>query len=499
MSFYKHEADKKSGDGLALTEWNDLSNAVAGNSGLTLAMTATDKIGIGTIPKQKLHVKDGGLLIDNGGLRVESTHNSVTPDIGAFLAKNLTQGIGIGYNRIEAIGSNADQHILLKPKGKGNIGIGTTSSPEEKLQVSGNIKATKFIGDGSGLTNLSVGTTGLNLATSSGSKVGIGTDNPEDKLQIGGFQAGDRYLSVTTAGGNRYKAGIKLLAWKKDFGFIVENDDVKHGLHFHFHNPYDGLVSKENILFLSSINGNVGIGTIVPKRKLDINGSITFANDDVTKDVSERGLYWHAKSGYGIYRTAGNWKAPNYQQLKLSWSTGIILDPGSKYGKSYVDIRGNLRLSGSGNYCQMFTTSNKLVFKIKTAVHGSNKGMYWDGDTNWDSYSDERLKTNVTSEQNILSRLMKLDVKNYDWKGEPKRKTKMIGFIAQDVKPLFPALVGEIEDPETKQNYMTLKYANFGVLAIGAIKELKLEHDRRISALENQLHKIEGKINLELV
>jgi len=494
MSFYKHEADKKSGDGLALTEWNDLSNAVAGNSGLTLAMNVTDKIGVGTDkPDQKLHIKNGGLLI-------HGPHNNTASDIGAFLAKNLTQGIGIGYNRIEAIGSNASQHILLKPKGNGNVGIGVTSSPEEKLHVSGNVKATKFIGDGSKLTNLSVGATGLNIATSSGSKVGIGTNSPFDKMQVGGFQAGDRYLSVTTAGGNKYKAGIKLLTWKKDYGFVVEHDEIKNGLNFHFHNPYDaGARGKKDMLFLSSHSGNVGIGTIVPKRKLDINGSITFANDDVTKDVSERGLYWHAKSGYGIYRTAGNWKAPNYQQLKLSWSTGIILDPGSKYGKSYVDIRGNLRLSGSGNYCQMFTTSNKLVFKIKNAVHGSNKGISWDGDTNWDSYSDERLKTNVTSEQNILNRLMKLDVKNYDWKDEPKRKTKMIGFIAQDVKPLFPALVGEIEDPETKQTSMTLKYANFGVLAIGAIKELKLEHDRRISALEDQMHKIKEKLNLELV
>ena len=76
------------------------------------------KVGIGTTDaKRKLHV-------ESGELRIRASHNSTSADIGEFFAENLTQGIGIGYNRIEAIGSNANQDILLLPKGTGNVGIG---------------------------------------------------------------------------------------------------------------------------------------------------------------------------------------------------------------------------------------------------------------------------------------------------------------------------------------------------------------------------------------
>jgi hypothetical protein len=81
-------------------------------------------------------------------------------------------------------------------------------------------------------------------------------------------------------------------------------------------------------------SGNVGIGTTSPGAKL------SFTNVDATN--LNDGITWYnpAPSVYGIYRTAGAWTGPNYQQLKLSFETGIILDPGSFYGKSFVDVQG---------------------------------------------------------------------------------------------------------------------------------------------------------------
>lgn len=57
------------------------------------------------------------------------------------------------------------------------------------------------------------------------------------------------------------------------------------------------------------------------------------------------GIYWDEtgnKLKYSIHRTSGTWESPNYQQMKIAFRTGIIMEPGTGnndgYGKSYVEI-----------------------------------------------------------------------------------------------------------------------------------------------------------------
>ena len=104
---------------------------------------------------------------------------------------------------------------------------------------------------------------------------------------------------------------------------------------------YDAISAQSNVF---PATGNVGVETLNPAAKISFNN----LNDGA--DTPD-GITWFNPNplNYGIYRTPGTWVAPAFQQLKLSWDTGIILEPGSSYQNSYVDIKGGgLRVS-SGN------------------------------------------------------------------------------------------------------------------------------------------------------
>ncbi|CAN5272256.1 hypothetical protein BH09BAC3_BH09BAC3_35270 [soil metagenome] len=90
-------------------------------------------------------------------------------------------------------------------------------------------------------------------------------------------------------------------------------------------------------------NGNVGIGTASPGARISF--------PDMNSSINAEGITWYNQtpSSYGIFKEAGSWTGPNYQQLKVNWQTGIVLDPGTEYGRSYVDVMGGgLRVSRGG-------------------------------------------------------------------------------------------------------------------------------------------------------
>nr|WP_068892975.1 hypothetical protein [Pedobacter panaciterrae] len=123
--------------------------------------------------------------------------------------------------------------------------------------------------------------------------------------------------------------------------------------------------------------GNVGIGTTNPGAELSFK-SVSAGTESV-------GITWHSPAplNYGIHRTMGAWGAPNYQQLRVSWTTGVILDPGSAYAKSYVDIvGGGLRVtSGNVGIGSIDTKGYKL------AVNGKIRAQEIKVETaNWPDY-----------------------------------------------------------------------------------------------------------------
>ena len=90
--------------------------------------------------------------------------------------------------------------------------------------------------------------------------------------------------------------------------------------------------------------------------------------------------------------------------------------------------------------------------------------------------SDKRLKYDITPLTGALSTISHLEGVYYRMIGAPERQ--LLGFIAQDVEPVYPELVFT---NETK----SIKYDSIGVILLEAIKELNLQCDELLALANN--------------
>ncbi|NJM40366.1 MAG: hypothetical protein HC853_06170 [Anaerolineae bacterium] len=275
----------------------------------------------------------------------DGSSSETTPWDGNTPAVLLTQlNLGSG-GAVQLVANTAQFAGLTLP---GNLGIGTApsfplhvgSGKSVRLELGASQKLS--LGGNGTLEVDAPGVVGGRFQVSENGNVGIGTTSPKSDLEIGNFESRNRYLTLKVAGGNTQRSGVRMWAWQENYGYSMEYDErtaTGNGLHFKTHNQNaDGATQ----LFVGW-GGHVGIGSTSPGAK------IGFVNVDATTEAI--GLTWHNPSptDCGIHRTAGKWEAPNFQQLRLGWTTGIVMDPGTAYGKSYVDIQGNGLRVTTGN------------------------------------------------------------------------------------------------------------------------------------------------------
>lgn len=227
--------------------------------------TTMSNVGIGSTspPTTKLEiVSSSEIRQELGSLKIKSS------TANQFLYMGYDDSYSAGYIQSIKPGS-IQQNILLAPSG-GNVGVGVTN-PDRKLTVAGLIgvinggvmfkKDNKIWDIASNNNDLSFNETGTStrLFLQSGGNIGIGTYNPNSKLEIVGSS-----LAGHEIGTLKLKSSVA-----NQFIYMGYDDKYSAG---YIQSVKPG-TSQQNIL-LAPNGGNIGIGTYTPTYKLDVCGTI---------------------------------------------------------------------------------------------------------------------------------------------------------------------------------------------------------------------------------
>lgn len=177
--------------------------------------------------------------------------------------------------------------------------------------------------------------------------------------------------------------------------------------------------------------------------------------------ISNSGAYFNLSGSYHELRnTYNDW-------ISVSENTNA-----SPYG--YLIRYTTASPNGTGNRFIVCADSSADKFEVRS------NGNVVNTNGSYGSYSDIKLKENITDTTPKLDDLLKVKIRNYNLKGQ---ETKQIGVIAQELQDIFPSLVDESIDLDKDGKDLgtttkSVKYSVFVPMLIKAIQELKAEVDQ---------------------
>ena len=418
---------------------------------------------------------------------------------------------GNSFGAAATLGTNDSNTLAFKTNGttrmtidtSGNVGIGTASpgsplsfgsSPKEMLRLYDTGTATTSIGLGiasndfqsfvGGSTNNFTwrqgGYGGTTLMTLLGTgNVGIGTATPTNLLHVNnssGTLAGLRVDTVTATGANG--GALVLNAPSGSNHLMFEAGGVQKAIQYISGNDMRFYVGGDRMTVTST--GNVGIGTTAPTAPLHIYGA----------------------SAADVYETIGPATGAGTDGLNVGYG-------GGSYGAGVSFI--NAHSATAANAAMLFTVNGSEKMRVNNAgsvgigtaspsasyaldVTGNIRATSGIYAVSFNYSSDRRLKENIETIENPIEKIMALRGVNFQWKAT---KEKDMGFIAQEIEPVLPEVMGRRPDA-TYGEIKTVKYANIVALTVEAIKEVwnrLTNHEERITQLEKENQELKARLD----
>lgn len=162
---------------------------------------------------------------------------------------------------------------------------------------------------------------------------------------------------------------------------------------------------------------------------------------------------------------------------------------------------GGLQIYNTGGNTAIFAKQSNTFVGLGTTnptqkLHVEGNAYKTEGGTSWATSSDLRLKTVLGNYSKGLNEITALKPVRFRYlENNPRNLSsdiEQVGFVAQDVRKIFPEAVSEAED-----GYLDLKIHAINIALVNAVKELKAENEflkTENSVLKNQVSNINSRL-----
>jgi Chaperone of endosialidase/Lower baseplate protein N-terminal domain len=416
---------------------------VSGGS-LSTTFLSNGNVGIGTTsPSEKLSVIGGNIQLGAGYKLQYSSTAYMTPE-------NNVSGAEIATGGILTIKTGGTTE-RVRVDASGNVGIGTTSPTDGKLQVAGSSQ----LGNTIAQTYFGVGAAATKVTSNGAYTIGVdAADGSTERMRITSLGT----VGINTTYSNAVYKLVAKTGTDSNIAFGIQggeasiesfNDAVNAGRPLRFYGDNLQYYTSGSERMRITSGGNVGIGTTSPVVKLEVNSDNVAARFISTTNQVPVSLYNNANSVCTIGFKGST--TTNDYVVRLGANGNDLV--------SYTNDTERMRITSGGSV---------IVNNLGTGLVYSNAGALTSTNP-----SDSRLKDDITDLQYGLNEILKLRPVTYNWKDDKINQGKQFGFIAQEVQVVMPELVKEFETEDGER--LGLDKEGIYAALVNAIKELKAE------------------------